>query len=152
MLCSGLRKVNKVQVSPTVKRKCRPQKKQRLLLMKPHRIPNPPNHTLTQLLQNTSQAQARLPPRTPPRPPPTKLPSPLPETPTKMKPPAPTKYVRAYQAAGKDWLDTAVKDGEEAYIRLFNELLKLRGPYIDNFTKQIGNKYSSVSETKQAGS
>ena len=53
--------------------------------------------------------------------------------PDKDEPPAPTKYVRVFQAAGKDWLDSVVKDGEEAYIRLFDELLKLRGPYIDNF-------------------
>ena len=49
------------------------------------------------------------------------------------EPPAPTKYVMAYKAAGKDWLDSVVKDGEELYIRLFDELLKLGGPYIDNF-------------------
>ena len=30
-------------------------------------------------------------------------------------------------------LDSVVKDGEEAYIRLFDELLKLGSPYIDNF-------------------
>ena len=55
----------------------------------PPRIPNPPNHTLTQLLQNLSQAQARLPPKTLPRPPPTRPPNPLPETPTKMNPQLP---------------------------------------------------------------
>ena len=38
-----------------------------------------------------------------------------------------------YKAAGKDWLDSVVKDRKEAYIRLFDELLKLGGPYIDNF-------------------
>ena len=53
--------------------------------------------------------------------------------PDKDEPPAPTKYVRVYKAAGKDWLDSVVKDGKEAYIRLFDELLKLGGPYIDNF-------------------
>ena len=53
--------------------------------------------------------------------------------PDKDEPPAPTKYVRAYKAAGKVWLDSVVKDGKEAYIRLFDELLKLGGPYIDNF-------------------
>ena len=53
--------------------------------------------------------------------------------PDEDEPPAPTKYVRVYQAAGKDWLDSVVKDGEEAYIRLFDELLKLGNPYIDNF-------------------
>ena len=122
-----------MQVSPRVKRKCRPQKEQTLLLRKPHMIPNPPNHKLTQPLQNPSQAQARLPPRTPPRPPLTKTTQPATRNPDKDEPPAPTKYVRAYKAAGKDWLDSVVKDGKEAYIRLFDELLKLGGPYIDNF-------------------
>ena len=53
--------------------------------------------------------------------------------PDEDEPPAPTKYVRAYKAAGKDWLDSVVKDGEEAYIRLFDKLLELGDPYIDNF-------------------
>ena len=53
--------------------------------------------------------------------------------PDEDEPPAPTKYVRAYQAAGKDWLDSVVKDREEAYTRLFNKLLVLGDPYIDNF-------------------
>ena len=53
--------------------------------------------------------------------------------PDEDEPPAPTKYVKAYQAAGKKWLDSVVKDGEQAYIRLFDELLKLGDPYIDNF-------------------
>ena len=53
--------------------------------------------------------------------------------PDEDEPPAPTKYVRAYKAAGKDWLDSVVKDEEEAYIRLFDKLLELGGPYIDNF-------------------
>ena len=67
---------------------------------------------------------------TPPRLP---LPSPLPQIPDEDEPPAPTKYVRAYKAAGKDWLDSVVKDGEEAYTRLFDKLLVLGDPYIDNF-------------------
>ena len=53
--------------------------------------------------------------------------------PDEDEPPAPTKYVMAYKAAGKDWLDSVVKDGEEAYTRLFNKLLVLGNPYIDNF-------------------
>ena len=53
--------------------------------------------------------------------------------PNEDEPPAPTKYVMVYKAAGKDWLDSEVKDGEQAYIRLFDELLKLGDPYIDNF-------------------
>ena len=38
-----------------------------------------------------------------------------------------------YKAAGKAWLDSVVKDGNEAYIRLFDKLLELGKPYIDNF-------------------
>ena len=38
-----------------------------------------------------------------------------------------------YKAAGKAWLDSVVKDGKEAYIRLFNKLLELGSPFIDNF-------------------
>ena len=53
--------------------------------------------------------------------------------PDKDEPPALTKYVMAYKAAGKAWLDSVVKDGKEAYIRFFNKLLELGGPYIDNF-------------------
>ena len=57
--------------------------------------------------------------------------------PNEDEPPAPTKYVRAYQAAGKKWLDTVVKDGEAANNRLFDELLKLGDPYIDNFDQAV---------------
>ena len=53
--------------------------------------------------------------------------------PDEDEPPAPTKYVKVYQAAGKEWLDSVVKDGEAAYTRLFNKLLVLGDPYIDNF-------------------
>ena len=38
-----------------------------------------------------------------------------------------------YKAAGKAWLDSVVKNGKEAYIRLFDKLLELGDPYIDNF-------------------
>ena len=34
-----------------------------------------------------------------------------------------------YRAAGKAWLDSVVKNREEAYIRLFNKLQKLGDPY-----------------------
>ena len=49
--------------------------------------------------------------------------------------PAPTKYVKAYQAAGRKWLDSVVKDKEAAYTRLFNKLLELGDPHIDNFKR-----------------
>ena len=55
--------------------------------------------------------------------------------PDQDEPPAPTKYVRAYKAAGKEWLDSVVKDGKEAYTRLFDKLLVLGDPYIDNFNQ-----------------
>ena len=38
-----------------------------------------------------------------------------------------------YKAAGKAWLESVVKDQEEAYIKLFDKLLELGSPYIDNF-------------------
>ena len=53
--------------------------------------------------------------------------------PDEDEPPTPTKYVKAYQAAGKEWLDSVVKDGEAAYTKLFDKLLVLGDPYIDNF-------------------
>ena len=53
--------------------------------------------------------------------------------PDEDEPPAPTKHVKVYQAAGKEWLDSVVKDGEAVYTRLFNKLLVLGDPYIDNF-------------------
>ena len=55
--------------------------------------------------------------------------------PNEDEPPAPTKYVKAYQAAGKEWLDSVVKDGEAAYTKLFDKLLVLGDPYIDNFNQ-----------------
>ena len=55
------------------------------------------------------------------------------KNPDEDEPPALTKYVMKYKAAGKAWLDSVVKDEEEAYIRLFNKLMELGSPYIDNF-------------------
>ena len=55
------------------------------------------------------------------------------KNPDKDEPPALTKYVMVYKAAGKAWLDSVVKDREEAYIRLFNKLMELGSSYIDNF-------------------
>ena len=57
------------------------------------------------------------------------------KNPDEDEPPALTKYFMEYKAAGKAWLDSVVKDGEEAYIRLFSKLLELGGPYIDHFNK-----------------
>ena len=37
-----------------------------------------------------------------------------------------------YKAAGKAWLESVVKDQEEAYIK-FDKLMELGNPYIDNF-------------------
>ena len=43
------------------------------------------------------------------------------------------KYVMEYKAAGKAWLKSVVKDLEEVYIKLFDKLMELGDPYIDNF-------------------
>ena len=55
--------------------------------------------------------------------------------PNEDEPTAPTKYVKVYQAAGKEWLDTVVKEEEAAYTKLFDKLLVLGNPYIDNFNQ-----------------
>ena len=46
------------------------------------------------------------------------------KNPDEDEPPALTKYVMEYKAAGKAWLDSVVKDEEEAYIKLFNKLME----------------------------
>ena len=53
--------------------------------------------------------------------------------PDEDEPPALTKYVMEYKAAGKAWLESVVEDQEEAYIKLFDKLLELGSPYIDKF-------------------
>ena len=58
---------------------------------------------------------------------------PVATNPKEDEPPAPTKYVKVYQAAGKEWLDSVVKDGEAAYTKLLDKLLALGDPYINNF-------------------
>ena len=55
------------------------------------------------------------------------------KNPDKDEPPALTKYVMEYKAAGKAWLEYVVKDEEEAYIKLFDKLMELGSPYIDKF-------------------
>ena len=57
------------------------------------------------------------------------------KNPDEDEPPALTKYVMEYKAAGKAWLDSVVKDGKEAYIKLSDKLLELGSPYIDNFNQ-----------------
>ena len=91
---------------------------------KPHTDPAP-----VEPQPGTSKAPAEDPTQAP-----TNNPTqPTTRNPDKDEPPAPTKYVMAFKAAGKAWLDSVVKDGKEAYIRLFDKLLKLGNPYIDNF-------------------
>ena len=95
---------------------------------KPHTDPAP-----AEPQPGTSKAPTRDPTQAPTD----KTAQPTTRNPDEDEPPAPTKYVMAYKAAGKDWLDSVVKDGEQAYIRLFNELLKLGDPYIDNFNQAV---------------
>ena len=89
---------------------------------KPHTDPAP-----TEPQPGTSKAPAKDPTQAPTD----ETTQPATRNPDKDEPPAPTKYVRTYIAAGKKWLDTVVKDGVAAYNRLFDELLKLGNPYID---------------------
>ena len=55
------------------------------------------------------------------------------KNPDEDEPPDLTKYVMEYKAAGKAWLESVAKDEEEAYIKLFDKLMELGSPYIDNF-------------------
>ena len=55
------------------------------------------------------------------------------KNPDEDKQPTLTKYVREYKAAGKAWLESVVKDEEEAYTKLIDKLMELGSPYIDNF-------------------
>ena len=48
-------------------------------------------------------------------------------------PPILTEYIKGYKQAGKVWLDTVLEKKEQAYITLFNTLLTLGDPHIDNF-------------------
>ena len=57
------------------------------------------------------------------------------KNPDEDEPPALTKYVMEYKAAGKAWLESVVEDQEEAYIKLFDKLMELGSPYIDNFNQ-----------------
>ena len=99
---------------------------------KPHTDPAP-----TEPHPGTSKAPTEDPAMAPTKDPtqaPTNEPTkPITTNPDEDEPLAPTRYVRAYQAAGKHWLDSVVEDGEEVYIRLFDKLLVLGDPYIDNF-------------------
>ena len=73
---------------------------------KPHANPAP-----AELQPGTSKAPTEDPTQAP-----TDEPTmPAATKPDKDEPPAPTKYVKVYQAAGKEWLDSVVKDREAAY-------------------------------------
>ena len=95
---------------------------------KPHTDPAPVDPQ-----PGTSEAPTQAPTRDPTQAP-TKDPTQAAtKNPDEDEPPALTKYVMAYKAAGKAWLDSVVKDEEEAYIKLFDKLMQLGSPYIDNF-------------------
>ena len=129
------RKVNKAQVSPRVKK---PTQATEGAATPPDEIPPDPKPTET----HTDPAPTEPQPGTSMAPPEDLAQAPIdkPTKPATTNPdedeiPAPTKYVKAYQAAGRKWLDSVVKDKEAAYTRLFNKLLELGDPHIDNFDR-----------------
>ena len=102
----------------------------------PEKIPPDPEPAKPQTDPAPAEPQpgtSKAPTEDPTQAPTDKTAQPTTTNPDKDEPPALTKYVMAYKAAGKDWLDSVVKDREEAYIRLFDMLLKLGSTYIDNF-------------------
>ena len=54
------------------------------------------------------------------------------QNPDEEAPPFLTEYVKAYKAAGKAWLDTVVKEKEQAYITLYDTFQQLGDQHIDN--------------------
>ena len=57
----------------------------------------------------------------------------LTKNPEEETPPDLTEYVKSYQQAGKDWLDSVLENKEQAYITLFDILLQLGKSHKDNF-------------------
>ena len=55
------------------------------------------------------------------------------QDPDQDTPPVLTVYVQSYQKADKAWLDTVLKDMDQAYDTLLDELLRVGDPHIENF-------------------
>ena len=54
-------------------------------------------------------------------------------------PPELTAYVKSYKVAGKNWLDTVLKQKEQAYITLYDRLVKIGAPhkeYLDQAVRE----------------
>ena len=94
----------------------------------PHTDPAPVNPQ-----PGTSKAPTQAPTRDPTQAPTEDPTQTAAKNPDEDEPPALTKYVMEYKAAGKAWLESIVEDQEEAYIKLFDKLMELGSPYIDNF-------------------
>ena len=86
---------------------------------KPHTDPDS-----TEPQPGTSKAPAKDPTQAPTD----ETAQPTARNPDEDEPPAPTKYVRAYQAAGKKWLDTVVKDGGSSLQQVVRRAFKIRRP------------------------
>ena len=95
---------------------------------KPHTDPGPVDPQ-----PGTSKAPTQAPTRDPTQAPTEDPTQTTAKNPNEDKPPALTKYVMEYKAAGKAWLESVVKDQEEVYIKLFDKLMELGNLYIDNF-------------------
>ena len=93
---------------------------------KPHTDP-----ASVDLQPGTSKAPIQAPTRDPTKDP-TQTTAKIPD---EDEPRAPTKYVMEYKAAGKAGLESVVKSKEEAYIKLFDKLMELGNPYVDNFNQ-----------------
>ena len=133
---SSQRKVNQVQVSPRMQLGDQPTQAAEGAEVPPEETPPDPNPTgpHTDPVPVDPQPGTSKAPTGDPTQAPTKDPT---QTATKNpdedEPPTLTKYVMEYKAAGKVWLESVVKDEEEAYIKLFDKLMELGSPYIDNF-------------------
>ena len=99
----------------------------------PKEIPPPPQPS--NLKPGTSKDPTNAPAEAPsqdPTQPPQDPKQPVTQNPDEDTPPDLTEYVKAYQQAGKLWLDTVVENKEQVYITLFDTLQQLGNPHIDN--------------------
>ena len=80
--------------------------------------------------------------RTPPRAPP----KPRAEEVEVETPPELTAYVKSYKVAGKNWLDTVLKQKEQAYITLYDRLVKIGAPRKEYLDQAVREVFASIKD------
>ena len=64
------------------------------------------------------------------------------ETPPKL-----TAYVKSYKLAGKNWLDTVLKQKEQAYVTLYDRIVKIGAPHKENLDQAVREQvFASIKD------